>query len=74
MSRLTQNTFRLSEPTEDFDGRNMPYALKLNICSSALYPGKLNYRNVMRFNMRKLVKRYGEGYESRAERAGVEEH
>lgn len=61
-----QQHFPASEPTEDFDGRNLLYALlvglkwscsqhaetrlmndrKFNICSSALYPGNLNYRNV----------------------------
>ncbi|KAK4182678.1 Fructosamine kinase-domain-containing protein [Podospora australis] len=54
--------FPISEPVEDFDGRNMLYALRFNICSSALYPGNPNYRNLVRAEMRELIERYGEGF------------
>ncbi|CAJ2513651.1 Uu.00g017700.m01.CDS01 [Anthostomella pinea] len=55
--------FPKAEPEEDFDGRNALYALRFNLCSSGLYPGNLNYRNVVRMDMRELVDRYPESFE-----------
>ncbi|KAK8066273.1 Fructosamine kinase-domain-containing protein [Apiospora hydei] len=60
--------FPPAEPTEDFDGRNTLYALRFNLCSSALYPGNLNYRNVVKSDLRELVKRYPETFEEWQER------
>ncbi|KAK8030711.1 hypothetical protein PG990_000445 [Apiospora arundinis] len=50
--------FPPAEPIEDFDGRNALYALRFNLCSSAFYPGNLNYRNVVKADLRELVERY----------------
>ncbi|KAF3007313.1 hypothetical protein E8E14_005157 [Neopestalotiopsis sp. 37M] len=50
--------FPPSDPVEDFDGRNALYALRFNLCSSGLYPGNLNYREVVRNDLRELVLRY----------------
>ncbi|KAK6834740.1 hypothetical protein PG995_008095 [Apiospora arundinis] len=50
--------FPPAEPIEYFDGRNALYALRFNLCSSALYPGNLNYRNVVKADLRELVERY----------------
>ncbi|KAF7539100.1 hypothetical protein G7054_g2449 [Neopestalotiopsis clavispora] len=52
--------FPASDPVEDFDGRNALYALRFNLCSSGLYPGNLNYREVVRNDLRELVSRYAE--------------
>ncbi|PNH44580.1 hypothetical protein VD0004_g3159 [Verticillium dahliae] len=57
------NHFTVSAPAEDFDGRNMLYALRFNVCSSALYPGNTNYRELVRGEMKELVERFGEGFE-----------
>ncbi|KAK8136215.1 Fructosamine/Ketosamine-3-kinase [Apiospora sp. TS-2023a] len=63
--------FPVSEPVEDFDGRNALYALRrFNLCSSALYPGNLNYRNVVRTDLRDLVERYPETFEQWQENQG----
>ncbi|KAI0021399.1 Fructosamine kinase-domain-containing protein [Xylariomycetidae sp. FL0641] len=52
-----------SEPAEDFDGRNLLYALRFNLCSSALYPGNPHYREIVRSDMRELVDAYPESFE-----------
>ncbi|KAK9782241.1 putative protein-ribulosamine 3-kinase [Seiridium cardinale] len=55
--------FPVSESVADFDGRNALYALRFNLCSSGLYPGNLNYRNVVRNDMRELIERFPESFE-----------
>ncbi|KAF2650566.1 hypothetical protein K491DRAFT_608567 [Lophiostoma macrostomum CBS 122681] len=38
--------FPASDPVEDFDDRNALYCVRFNLCSSALYPGNLYFRNM----------------------------
>ncbi|KAJ8132029.1 hypothetical protein O1611_g1596 [Lasiodiplodia mahajangana] len=52
--------FDKSEPKEDFDDRVL---LRFNLHASALYPGNTRFRNIVREDMRKLVKKFPDGYE-----------
>ncbi|CAN9365020.1 unnamed protein product [Alternaria alternata] len=47
--------YPMSEPAKDFDDRNALYCIRFNLCSSALYPGNLRFRNIVKEEMRVLV-------------------
>jgi len=47
--------YPMSEPAKDFDDRNALYCIRFNLCSSALYPGNLRFRNIVKEEMRALV-------------------
>ncbi|KAI4924012.1 hypothetical protein J4E85_008171 [Alternaria conjuncta] len=44
-----------SEPKEDFRDRNALYCIRFNLCSSALYPGELKYREFVKDEMKALL-------------------
>ncbi|KAL4744898.1 hypothetical protein BDW72DRAFT_208641 [Aspergillus terricola var. indicus] len=50
--------FPMSEPAADFDDRNALYCVRFNLCSSALYPGNLRFRNIVKEEMRELVEKF----------------
>ncbi|KAL4968577.1 Fructosamine kinase-domain-containing protein [Aspergillus stella-maris] len=50
--------FPMSEPAADFDDRNSLYCVRFNLCSSALYPGNLRFRNIVKEEMRELVDKF----------------
>lgn len=52
-----------SEPIAEFDDRLWLYCLRFDMHASSLYPGNLRFRNICKDNMRRLIERYGEGYE-----------
>lgn len=56
--------FPQTEPIEEFDDRLWLYCLRFDMHASSLYPGNLRFRNICKDNMRRLIKRYGEGYET----------
>ncbi|KAK7973042.1 hypothetical protein PG988_007176 [Apiospora saccharicola] len=51
-----------SEPTEDWEGRNALYAVRVIVHDTALYPDEARFRPVLIEEMRKLVKQYGQGH------------
>ncbi|KAJ5383260.1 Fructosamine/Ketosamine-3-kinase [Penicillium concentricum] len=55
--------FSASKPEADFDDRNALYCVRFNLCSSALYPGNLRFRNIVKQEMRDLVEKFPLGYE-----------
>ncbi|KAF2751821.1 hypothetical protein M011DRAFT_516270 [Sporormia fimetaria CBS 119925] len=55
--------FPISEPAEDFDDRNALYCVRFNLCSSALYPGNLRFRNIVKEEMKNLIEKFPAGYE-----------
>ncbi|KAK2788697.1 hypothetical protein FQN53_003206 [Emmonsiellopsis sp. PD_33] len=63
--------FPVSEPAADFDDRNALYCVRFNLCSSALYPGNLRFRNIVKEEMRTLVEKYPLGYEGYIQQAHV---
>jgi len=60
--------FAVSPPTEEFADRIELYCLRFDVHSSSLYPGNLRFRGICKDTMRKLIDRYGEGYEGYAAR------
>ncbi|KAJ4386034.1 hypothetical protein N0V93_008926 [Gnomoniopsis smithogilvyi] len=55
--------FPHSEPTEDFEDRNLLYATRVNILDSILYKGEESYREMVISSMEELVNKYPGGYE-----------
>ncbi|KXG50319.1 Fructosamine/Ketosamine-3-kinase [Penicillium griseofulvum] len=55
--------FPRSEPVADFDDRNALYCVRFNLCSSALYPGNLRFRRIVKQEMRDLVEKFPLRYE-----------
>ncbi|KAH0563490.1 hypothetical protein GP486_001941 [Trichoglossum hirsutum] len=55
--------FPISAPEEDFDDRNTLYCIRFNMCSSALYPGNIRFRNIVMEEMQVLVDKFPDGYE-----------
>ncbi|KAL9055770.1 MAG: hypothetical protein Q9206_003008 [Seirophora lacunosa] len=58
-----------SQPQEDEDDRG---ALRFDMISSSLYPGKLYWRKLCVKTMKRLTEKYADGYEGWAKARGEE--
>ena len=62
--------FPVSAPEADFEDRLTLYVIRFDSLSSALYPGNLRFRKIIKENMRILVEKYPNGYEGTESRKG----
>ncbi|KAF2749115.1 hypothetical protein M011DRAFT_475853 [Sporormia fimetaria CBS 119925] len=53
----------VSEPRGDWEGRNALYALRYDLLCSALYPGQMKFREMVKQEIRRLVEMYPDGYQ-----------
>lgn len=63
------NHFPISQPEDDWDDRNLLYSLLADLHDSILYPKTKAFRDLIIESMRKLVEKFPDGYQGKAERA-----
>lgn len=62
--------FPVSAPESDFDDRLTLYCIRFDSLSSALYPGNLRFRNIIKEKIRFLVEKFPNGCEGTHSRKG----